>query len=70
MLQDVREVGLVEALGSHLLTSDVLQQRVKDVQAGVSHIAHGVFERPDDRVKHQLELCRRDVQQRCTHTHN
>ena len=68
MLQDVSEVGLVEALGSHLFTSNVLQQCVEDVQASVSHISHGVFECPDDGVQHQLELCRRDVQQGCKHT--
>lgn len=33
MLQDVAEVGLVEALGGCLLLGDVLEKRVKDLQA-------------------------------------
>lgn len=33
VLQDVAEVGLVEALGGCLLLGDVLEKRVKDLQA-------------------------------------
>lgn len=61
VLQDISEVGLVETLYSSLLSGDVLQQRVEDVQARVRHIAHGVLECPDDGVQHQLELGWGDV---------
>ena len=69
VLQDVRVVRLVEALRGRLRLTHVVQQREQDVEARVRHVAHGVFERPDDRVQHQLELCGRDGQECCnTHT--
>ena len=82
VLEDVGEVHLVEALRCSFLLGDVLQQGVHDVQAGVSHIAHGMLECPDNRVQDQLELSWRYIQQRwpknktnlintaCQHTHN
>lgn len=60
VLQDVAEVRLVEALGSGLLLGHVLQQRVEDLQTGVGHIPHRVFEGPNDGVQHQFELSGRD----------
>lgn len=63
MLEDVTEVGLVEALSSCLLLGHVLQQRVEDLQPCVGNVPHGVFEGPDDGVQHQLELGRRDGQE-------
>lgn len=60
MLQDVTEISLVEALGGRLLLGHVLQQRVENLQAGVSHIPHSVLEGPYDGVQHQFELGGRD----------
>ena len=51
-------VRLVEALGGRVMLGHVLQHLVENAQTGVSHVAHGVLEGPDDGVQHQLELCR------------
>lgn len=59
VLQDVRQVGLVEAGRGLLVLLDVDQQPVQNLETGVSDITHRVLERPDDAVEHQLELGRR-----------
>lgn len=51
-------------MSSCLLLTHILQQCVENLQAGVSHVPHGVFEGPDDGVQHQFELSRRDGQER------
>jgi hypothetical protein len=33
------------------------------LQTGVSNVPHCVLEGPNDRVKYQLELCRRNIQE-------
>ena len=63
MLQDVQEVGLVEAL-SDVFTVQVMQQCENCQQARLCHIAHGVLEGPHDGVHDQLELVWRDLEQR------
>lgn len=62
VLQDVRQVGLVEAGGSRLVLLHVLQQLEQDLEAGVGDVPHRVLERPDDAIQHQLELCGGDVE--------
>lgn len=47
-------------MSSCLLLGHILQQGVENLQAGVSHIPHGVFEGPYDGVQYQFELSRRD----------
>lgn len=63
MLEDVRQVGLVETGGGRLMLLHVLQQFKKDLEAGVSDVPHRVLECPDDAVQHQLELRGRDVEE-------
>ena len=50
VLQDVGVVCLVERLRCVRLAGDVLKQLEEDVKTCVGDIAHGVLERPDDRV--------------------
>ena len=64
MLEYVDVVRLVEALSGSVGLRDVLQQLIDNTQACVGDVTHCVLQRPDDGVQHELELCRRDCQQR------
>ena len=64
VLQYVCVVCLVEGLCHFRVAGDVLQQLKQDVQSRVGHVTHCVLERPDDRIKDQLELGRRDRKER------
>jgi len=64
VLQDVRVVRLVEGLRGVRLAGHVLEQLEEDAESGVGHVAHGVFERPDDGVQDQLELRSWDGEER------
>jgi len=65
MLQYVDVVSLVEALCGTFHLSNVLQQLIENAQSSVGDMPHRVLQRPDDGVQHQLELCRRNGQERC-----
>ena len=41
------------------MVGHVLEQLIQNVQPRVGDVPHGVFEGPDDRIQHQLELIRR-----------
>jgi len=69
VLEYVDVVRLVEALCGAVHVSDVLQQLVENAQPGVGDVPHRVLQSPDDRVQHQLELCRRNGQERCRSRH-
>ena len=68
MLHEVDEVGL-EELGPDLVHRELLEEEEENVESDLRHVPHGVFERPHNGVHQQLELCRRDLHQRYTHTH-
>lgn len=64
MLQNVGQVGLVEAWGGCFVLFDVLKEFEKDLEANISDIAHRMLERPNYAVEDQFELCRGDVEER------
>ena len=64
VLQDLHVESLVETLRRLLVVLDILKEDVEYVEPSVADVAHRVLERPDDRVEHQLELVRRQAEQR------
>lgn len=64
VLQNVRQVGLVEARCCRFVLLDVLKEFQEDLETDVGHVSHGVFEGPNDAVEDQFELGRRDVEKR------
>jgi len=68
VLQHIGVVRLIEALSGRVVGRDVLQHLIQNAETGVRDVAHRVLECPDDRVQHQLELLRRNGQERCHNT--
>lgn len=64
MLQNVGQVGLVEAGGGCFVLFDVLKEFEEDLETDVGDVAHRVLERPNYAVEHQFELRRGDVEER------
>lgn len=65
VLQEREVVRLEEAVrGRRTCADNVVDQLDADHQAEVADVAHGVLRRPDDRVHDELELLRRELEQR------
>ena len=57
------QLNLIETLSCFWMIGHVLEKLVEDVEPGVGHVPHGVFESPDDGVEDELELLRGDAEE-------